>query len=708
MFDLLYERKDNFFIGGIDMKKRLLLIFGLFLFSLTSCGKVEKTMIVELVYSDTQSFYEEAIVGNEYMFTVPERFGYSFEGWYDEQNKPYTDKLGKGFNVWEESFPTKLYASWNAKKYNINLDAGNGEFESMVPNYSAYYDSDISNLVFPIPYLEKHNFVGYFNAKTDGAKVTDEQGTILPEASLFINSSYIFSNNEVTLYARYNVQTTTFLVQGSTRTFRFNVGETIYNLEYDIKDNYAFVGYYLDDIFHKKIEYPYQVEYSSNAITLYPKYEKCTEIGLSFNSISNDEEYEAIYSGDAEQLIIPDSYYGKRVTSIGRIQASLAKRIVVPNTVTTMSSGAFENNTLLEEILISKNLVAFENNVFYNCYKLKSIHIPNTVIKIGDLAFGNCESVEQIFIPESVEKIGIKAFYNMMSLKKIDVDEKNNTFKSINDVLYRKAHSSLYLIQYPIAKDGYDFIAEEGTYKVESYAFYNTNLRKIIFDVSNLCTIGEYAFSNSQKLMMVSITTKSDLTILDYAFESCSILSSLALNSSNKVKIMSTTFNNVNSNLKIFVPSVLIKDYSSDMMWKDKKGNILSLGTIFGNWAIVNYEDGVRIISYLGMEEHLEVPAIINGKKVISIGEFAFMYNEAIQELILPNSLQEIEDYAFRYDSNLQSVFISSPCVIALKGTPFDICDNINFYLAGEAKNLLQEYRNAWVNYSSHIWTANN
>jgi hypothetical protein len=75
----------------------------------------------------------------------------------------------------------------------------------------------------------------------------------------------------------------------------------------------------------------------------------------------------------AENAVIPSTYNGKPVTSIG--------------------DSAFYACNDLTSVTIGKSVTSIGDWAFYNCTSLASITIPDSVTSIGDLAFDGCKSL---------------------------------------------------------------------------------------------------------------------------------------------------------------------------------------------------------------------------------------------------------------------------------------------------------------------------
>jgi plastocyanin len=128
----------------------------------------------------------------------------------------------------------------------------------------------------------------------------------------------------------------------------------------------------------------------------------------------------------------PDTYYGSSIVHIAdgctyKLQEgvlSTEKEIIkaydtisgkyeVPDGVTTIEEGAFENQTELTSVTIPASVTSVGKSAFSGCTALKTVTFAETsnLEAIADSTFSGCTALRTITIPSSVTSIGDSAFY---------------------------------------------------------------------------------------------------------------------------------------------------------------------------------------------------------------------------------------------------------------------------------------------------------
>ena len=95
------------------------------------------------------------------------------------------------------------------------------------------------------------------------------------------------------------------------------------------------------------------------------------------------------------------------------------KNTIIPNSVTSIGTGAFFGCSGLTSITIPNSVTSIGEYAFSECSGLTSVTIGKSVTSIGEYAFCACEGLISVIIPNSVTSIGEYAFGVCSSLKNI-------------------------------------------------------------------------------------------------------------------------------------------------------------------------------------------------------------------------------------------------------------------------------------------------
>ena len=200
--------------------------------------------------------------------------------------------------------------------------------------------------------------------------------------------------------------------------------------------------------------------------------------------------------GSVTEANIPDKIEGVEIISIADkafSECGKLKKIIMPDSVTSIGWEAFGECTGLTEVRLSQNLTAIKEGAFRSCHNLKTISIPNSVLTIERYAFDRCAALESVTILNSVTSIGEGAFAHCESLT--------------------------------------DVIIPNSVTELGDYAFIScTGLTKITLS-KNITEIGEEVFRDCRGLVNVTIPENTKV-IGSSAFTGCSSLKGVGISRS--------------------------------------------------------------------------------------------------------------------------------------------------------------------------------
>lgn len=97
------------------------------------------------------------------------------------------------------------------------------------------------------------------------------------------------------------------------------------------------------------------------------------------------------------------------------------KKIVIPDSVTSIEYAAFSYCTNLVSVTIGNNVTSIEEAAFSNCKNLTNVVIPDNVKEILSSAFYRCSGLTSVTIPDSVTSIMDDAFCGCNRLKSVTI-----------------------------------------------------------------------------------------------------------------------------------------------------------------------------------------------------------------------------------------------------------------------------------------------
>ena len=211
---------------------------------------------------------------------------------------------------------------------------------------------------------------------------------------------------------------------------------------------------------------------------------------------------------------------------------------IIPEGVTSIGGGAFENCMNLTAITIPASVTSIGEKAFTGCMSLTAITIPTSVTSIKNEAFSHCWGLTAITIPEGVTSIGEDAFNSCSSLITINIPESvtrigKNAFDNTawynnqpNGMIYLSKFFYKYKGSMPEATS---IDIKEGTKGIVGGAFCFCDLLTSITIPESVTYIGDYAFSRGS-LTTIIIPKNSQLTNIGFeAFSYCSNLTTITI-----------------------------------------------------------------------------------------------------------------------------------------------------------------------------------
>ena len=371
-----------------------------------------------------------------------------------------------------------------------------------------------------------------------------------------------------------------------------------------------------------------------------------TKVYGDFNYVDNDDGTIRInkYIGSGGDVTIPDTIYGKKVTSI-------------------------------------------DSDAFRICTKLTSITIPDSVTSpIYYCAFENCYNLKTVNIGSGITSISTGAFNGCSQLKSVNVSENNTTYSSDDGVLFNKDKTKIVFC--PKGKQGIYTVPDSVT-EIGYCAFEKCSLTNVIIG-NNVNSIGNSAFGYCTRLTSVNIPG-SVTSISSSAFTNCTNLTSITVDENNTVYSSEdgVLLNKDKTKIVIFpkgksgaytVPASVtsIGYVFSDCIGLTNvtiSGNITSIGegAFSGctNLTNVTISDSVISICYNAFSNCTSLMDIAIPDSVTSIGSSAFNGCTNLTNITLPESVNLIGECAFLDCTNLTSITILND-TIAVGNSAFD------------------------------------
>lgn len=362
---------------------------------------------------------------------------------------------------------------------------------------------------------------------------------------------------------------------------------------------------------------------------------------------------------------------------------------------------ASTNRCPFEEIMLPDSICAIGKKAFWST-KIKKITLPTSLKHIGDFAFEKCYDLKSITIPSNTEEIGKNPFKDAYSLESIISESPRFTIVSeclatenlsIIICCFAKRKQTNRIID---IKDlfGNSYSTNEyelsiceipsGTKYIGEYAFSNAEIKELILP-NTIEIIKESAFESNSCITSLTIPN-SVRNIGRNGFKDCRQMRTICL-SENLNELSDSLFEGCTKLENIIIPegvtnigSFVFSGCSSIKTIRLPK----SIQIIGANPFV---DSGIEIIDNCSEAFEIENNILYTRKKVRLIACFS-----KDKEIVLPNGLRIIDEYAFKDCCDIEKVHIPSS-VTTIGKHAFEGCTSLS-KIEMESANLssLQEY----------------
>lgn len=404
---------------------------------------------------------------------------------------------------------------------------------------------------------------------------------------------------------------------------------------------------------------------------------KLRRIGSISTKATNEEKalgvkdnYGVVYSQDGKKVLSCSFVHcksynirkGTRVICDGAFENQCIEQLLIPSSVVVIGDNPFASDPYYHDTKIAiKNqspyyivkddaLFTIDGRTMVAYWgKRKQLTIPDHVIYVANGCFSNSKNLEKIFVPQGVESIGRKAFEDCYSLKSLDLP------KSVNFI----GESAFW------GCEALEEIWSLGSIKtIEPNTFEGCNLKHVHLP-SCLVSIRDNAFNSNNELRSIDLPDSLE-TIGKHAFAYCHNLEHINLGESVKY-IGDFCF------YGCAIQAVRIPSSLTDLGIRpfDKVKNIITKydGRYKAERGMLMNQETKTLECYFG-----DSPTITL-KDVKSISPLAF-YKSTVAEVILPNDITSLPEYAFYNSQNLINIKLSERLEIIGTGSFYE-CINL-------------------------------
>ena len=320
----------------------------------------------------------------------------------------------------------------------------------------------------------------------------------------------------------------------------------------------------------------------------------------------------------------------------------------IPESVSGIDSWAFESCHSLTSIVLPDSVRYTGNSVFYDCIALKSITLSDGLMSLNDYLFENCQSLDEIVIPENVGFLGYGLFYGCNSLQTVSMPK---NISSLAPYIFYGCTSLR------------DLNIPESVAEISEYAFYGCESLTSLELGNSVILSGTYIFGNCSGLQSFCIPSEN-VTVSEGLFANCGSLRSISIPNSIKT-IGAYAFSGCGSLESLTIPASTVNIADNAFEGLKSLTQVEFMCPVVSNW----------------FEGNDAIQTVVLGQSVSAVENSAFKDCSSLTSVIVTEqTISSIGEYAFVntpwYDNQPGNVAYLGSLLLGYKGEPVDVIVN--------------------------------
>ena len=333
---------------------------------------------------------------------------------------------------------------------------------------------------------------------------------------------------------------------------------------------------------------------------------------------------------------------------------------------------------LINAVIIEDGITCISDYALYKMTGVTKITVPDSVTEIGAYAFGYCTSLTEIIIPDSVTEIGECAFTTCNALERMTLPFAGRSYVKGSGITYYEPFGYIFGAEYfgdgnvtvqQIAHNAdngnsstvYYYLPKSLTEitvtggRLEKYVFMNcANFTKITLG-DGVTEIGESAFRGCRTL--VSINIPDGVTeIRDYTFATCGWLSDINIPDS-VTRIGERAFDECHSLIKFTIGNGVTEIgenafYNCSRLKEIVIGRKMKLIRGFAFYSCTAIEK----VEITDVAAWCDIIFESKESSPLFLGASLYLNGEKLTELVIPDGVEKINDWAFTNCKGILSV----------------------------------------------------